>query len=92
LRPPGTWNHKHRPPAPVCALRLERGVAFDVADVAARAPAIDIERVEHRWIGRGERDLTGDPLAIARRRIRDAYANRGNLRHLPIDRSFEEAS
>jgi CHC2 zinc finger len=62
LRPPGTWNHKHEPPTPVRALRLERGAAFEVADVVAHAPAIEIEHIERRWTGRGERDLRGDPL------------------------------
>jgi hypothetical protein len=62
LRPPGTWNHKHKPPTPVRALRLERGLAFSAEDVVAHAPEIEIERVERRWTGRLERDLGGDPL------------------------------
>ena len=62
LRPPGTWNHKHAPPHPVKALRMEREIAFDAADVIARAPAIEIERIERRWSDQGERDLRGDPL------------------------------
>lgn len=62
LRPPGTWNHKHAPPQPVKALRMERGVAFEASDVIARAPAIEIERIERRWTDRGARDLRGDPL------------------------------
>jgi hypothetical protein len=62
LRPPGTWNYKHDPPSPVRSLRLERDVAFSVADVVARAPEIEIERVERRWMGRVERDVAGDPL------------------------------
>jgi hypothetical protein len=62
LRPPGTWNHKHDPPTPVRALRLERHVAFDPVDVVAHAPAVEIERVERRWADRGERDVHSDPL------------------------------
>jgi CHC2 zinc finger len=49
LRPPGTWNHKHDPPSPVRALRLERDVAFSVSEVVAHA-------------ARAERDVAGDPL------------------------------
>lgn len=62
LRPPETWNHKRRPPAPVTALRLELGIALDVEEVVARAPELDMTRIERRWDDRGERDLRADPL------------------------------
>ena len=63
LRPPGTWNHKHSPPTPVRALRLERDVAFSVARRRGSTPRqIEIERVERRWTGRVDRDIGGDPL------------------------------
>jgi hypothetical protein len=62
LRPPGTWNHKHAPPRPVKALRMERGVTFEPADVIAHAPMVEVERIERRWSERGARDLRGDPL------------------------------
>jgi CHC2-type zinc finger protein len=62
LRPPGTWNHKGQPPAPVRALRMDRRIAFEPEQVVARAPEIDRERVDRRWAQRGARDVTGDPL------------------------------
>jgi hypothetical protein len=62
LRPPGTWNHKRQPPRPVALLRLEQGVAFDAADVIARTPPIDIQRLEHRWNPRPDRRPACDGL------------------------------
>ena len=43
LRPPATWNHKHRPPRPVALLRLEPA-RFDPDAVLARAPGLDRPR------------------------------------------------
>ena len=62
LRPPGTWNHKHRPPALVTPLRMEAGIAFDAAEIVAHAPEVDRSRIERRWTERSERDPAGDPL------------------------------
>ena len=62
LRPPGTWNHKRRPAAPVVPVRMQTDVAFDVSEVVERAPDIDPERIDRRWTGWGERDPRPDPL------------------------------
>lgn len=62
LRPPTTWNHKRRPPAPVTVLRFESGVAFDAREIVARAPAIDEGLIARRWSARVDRDLNTDPL------------------------------
>ena len=62
LRPPGTWNYKRRPPAPVTALRLDAGTSLDVRDVLGRAPEIDDVLVRRRWKDRESRDNQGDPL------------------------------
>jgi RepB DNA-primase from phage plasmid len=54
LRIPGTWSHKHRPPAPVRALRLDVERRLDAADVVGGltdppkpAPAAAAPRVHH---------------------------------------------
>jgi len=62
LRPPGTLNHKRRPPTRVEALRLEAAIRFDVSDVTAHAPQIDGRPIERRWSDRGKRDPRADPL------------------------------
>lgn len=67
LRPPGTLNHKRRPPTRVKALRLEAAIRCDVADVVAHAPEIDDQPIERRWSDRGERDPHADPLFASHR-------------------------
>jgi hypothetical protein len=62
LRPPGTWNHKRRPPARVDVVRMRTGIAFGAEEVVERAPDVDIARIERRWNDRGQRDLRADPL------------------------------
>jgi hypothetical protein len=62
LRPPGTWNHKHRPPTPVVALRVEGGRTFAAADVLRRAPRVEDERIARRWQPPPERRHRDDPL------------------------------
>jgi hypothetical protein len=62
LRPPGSWNHKHQPPAPVRAIRLDAGTRFDAHRVLRDAPAVDDLRVERRWDDRHGRDARRDPL------------------------------
>ena len=62
LRPPGTWNHKHQPPAPVLPLRLRASQTFDAPDVVAHAPDLDHDRLARRWGDRPARKLVGDPL------------------------------
>jgi hypothetical protein len=62
LRPPGSWNHKRRPPSPVRAIRVDAGATFKFADVLARAPNIELQPLERRWHDRGVRETNGDPL------------------------------
>lgn len=62
LRPPGTWNHKRHPPAPVTALRMETTVGFDASEVLARAAQLDPEPIERRWEERAVRQIDRDPL------------------------------
>ncbi len=62
LRPPGSWNHKHRPPRPVGLLRFAPDVAFDGEEVIARTPQVLADHVERRWAARGARDTRDDPL------------------------------
>jgi hypothetical protein len=38
------------------------GVVFVAAQAVTRAPEIDRERGDRRWMERGARDITGDPL------------------------------
>jgi hypothetical protein len=62
LRPPGTWNHKRQPPAPVTALRMDTHVAYEATEVLARAPQIDREPIRRRWREPSARRLDDDPL------------------------------
>jgi hypothetical protein len=62
LRPPGTWNHKHRPPARVATLRMDEARAFTAADVVRHAPTIDREHVDRRWRPQEARRHRDDPL------------------------------
>jgi hypothetical protein len=51
------------------------------------------EQLSHRDGGKLIVNTYGHPdAALARRRIRDAYAERGNLRQLPVHRSLREAT
>jgi hypothetical protein len=62
LRPPGTWNHKHRPPTRVATLHLERDRRFDSASVLRHVPEISTERLERRWAPPPGRAWEDDPL------------------------------
>lgn len=62
LRPPGTWNHKHRPPTRVATLYLERERSFSADQVLHNAPVVDDERLERRWRPPTDRSLRHDPL------------------------------
>jgi hypothetical protein len=62
LRPPGTWNHKRRPPTPVTVVRMDAGRRFHVGEVLLRAPEVDVGRVQERWRERPTRATGGDPL------------------------------
>lgn len=62
LRPPGTWNHKHRPPTRVGTLLLERGRRFDVDRVLAAVPEVNQELIERRWRLQPQRLPFDDPL------------------------------
>lgn len=62
LRPPGTWNHKHRPPTRVATLHLEQGREFAAAEVLASVPAHVEARLEHRWKSKPARLDVADPL------------------------------
>jgi hypothetical protein len=62
LRPPGTWNHKHRPPTRVATIRLDMDRRFDAERVLANAPAIDREIVERRWRPEPTSRHRDDPL------------------------------
>src|SRR4051812_46233545 len=64
LRPPGTWNHKHRPPTRVATLRLDRGRRFEADEVLQDVPEVSQERIEHRWRAQPQRTqpLSHDPL------------------------------
>jgi hypothetical protein len=62
LRPPGTWNHKHRPPTRVATLYLENDRRFDVNDVLRHVPVVNEERLERRWRPPVPRSSSSDPL------------------------------
>ena len=62
LRPPGTWNHKHRPPQPVRVVEHRLAVRFDLAEVVGALPHVDLEAVEKRWTPAAERVAGRDPL------------------------------
>jgi hypothetical protein len=62
LRPPGSFNHKHEPPAPVTAMRLATGLSFDAHRVLRDAPPVHDLRLDRRWNDRGRRELRGDVL------------------------------
>ncbi len=62
LRPPGTWNHKRRPPTPVAAIRVDHTTRFEAADVVAHTPELDVGQLESRWRDREQRDVRSDPL------------------------------
>jgi hypothetical protein len=64
LRPPGSYNHKHRPPTPVTLIELRRDVAFDAREVVGTLPQVGVERVARRWEPRPARDTRGDPLLM----------------------------
>jgi integrase len=62
-------------------------------NVLGLPPHVIAEQLGHRDGGKLIVDTYGHPdAAVARRRIRDAYADRGNLRHLPVNRSRREAT
>ena len=62
-------------------------------NVLGLPPHIIAEQLGHRDGGKLIVDTYGHPdAAVARRRIRDAYARRGNVRQLPVNRRSEEAS
>lgn len=60
LRPPGTWNHKRRPPTPVALTRFEPARRYRLEEVVARTPVVVTEHLEHRWEARrrDERSVT----------------------------------
>jgi hypothetical protein len=62
LRPPGTWNHKRRPPTPVVALRVEGDRTFTAADVLRHAPTVADDRIARRWRPPTQRRPGNDPL------------------------------
>ena len=60
-------------------------------NVLGLPPHVIAEQLGHRDGGRLIVDTYGHPdAAVARRRIRDAYAARGNVRHLPVERRLRE--
>jgi hypothetical protein len=66
LRPPGTWNFKHRPPRPVALLALRSELQYDASDVVGHLPSIDEQHVRRRWHspdreGRGDALLSIEP-------------------------------
>ncbi len=61
LRPPGTWNHKHRPPHPVGVLRLHDELRFSAEEVVGHLPAVDDAIVNRRWDA-AARAVGDDPL------------------------------
>ena len=62
LRPPGTWNHKRRPPRPVALTRFEPARRFSVDEVLARTPTVATSHLEQRWEPRA-------PRRVGRRRV-----------------------
>lgn len=62
LRPPGSWNHKHRPPHPVGLLRFAPSLRFGVDEVLAQTPEVSTDHLEQRWDPRAPRGLGADPL------------------------------
>jgi hypothetical protein len=62
LRPPGTWNHKYRPPARVATLHLETDRRFDIRVVLRNAPTVNEDRLERRWRPPVQRSSSDDPL------------------------------
>jgi hypothetical protein len=62
LRPPGTWNHKLRPPTRVATLRLERDRTFAAAEVLRHVPVVHDDRITRRWRPQPERPTRDDPL------------------------------
>ena len=62
LRPPGTWNHKRRPPRPVALERFEPARRFHLDEVLARTPIVATSHIEHRWEPRAPRQGGADPL------------------------------
>jgi CHC2 zinc finger/RepB DNA-primase from phage plasmid len=62
LRPPGTWNHKHRPAHAVAMRRLEARKRFEPEQVVDRCVEIDVAPLEQRWREAPARNATGDPL------------------------------
>ena len=55
LRPPGTWNHKRRPPTPVALMRFEPARRYRLEEVVAATPVVVTEHLEHRWEPRAPR-------------------------------------
>ena len=62
LRPPGTWNHKRRPPARVSIVDQRLAVRFDVDEVVGGLPHVSAAEVERRWEEREPRRNRRDPL------------------------------
>lgn len=61
-------------------------------NVLGLPPHVIAEQLGHRDGGKLIVNTYGHPdAAVARRRIRDAYARRGNVRNLPFNRSTTEA-
>ena len=62
-------------------------------NVLGLPPHVIAEQLGHRDGGKLIVNTYGHPdAAVARRRIRDAYAERGNLRHLPVNHPVREAT
>ena len=75
LRPPGTWNHKHRPPTRVATLHLGDATAGStVGEVLRNVPTVNEERLERRWRPPVQRTLERRSAAVDRAR---------GLRHRP---------
>jgi hypothetical protein len=60
LRPPGTWNHKRRPPSPVALMRFEPAKRLSLDEVLARAPTVASSHLEQRWEPRAPRQVGAD--------------------------------
>lgn len=61
LRPPGTLNFKHEPPAPVAVARFDTGISYNAGAVVTQLPNDTDKVVSQRW-ERPTRNVTDDPL------------------------------
>jgi hypothetical protein len=89
LRPPGSWNYKHDPPAQVTTVLLKPELRFSAACVLREAAPIDDRALDRRWSNRGASEIRRDSLLqvephVYVSELLDVHARPGGKVHCPF--------